>query len=52
MENTVTIRIQGTNLLVYIPEWDQLTVEHVYVPPTSEVIMACADGRHPEGFDT
>lgn len=38
MNNTVAIRITPEgNLVVSIPEWDQLTVEHVHVVVESEI---------------
>lgn len=40
METTITIRIHGENLVAYIPEWDQLTIEHVYTPSALETLQA------------
>jgi hypothetical protein len=40
--STITMRMRGSELVVYITEWDQLTVEHVELVPTQDVILASA----------
>jgi hypothetical protein len=42
---TITLRIQGNNLVVLTPEWDQLTTEYVHVPLSVEHIAELVSVR-------
>jgi hypothetical protein len=42
---TITIRLQPKGFLMYMPEWDQLTVEPIEIVPTADTMHCELDRR-------